>query len=79
MDREALVARQQPLKEQYRQEPATALVTLRAEGTPDREEVSCSVDTGRATPDELATLIRLTERYCVVYQTLVRPLPISVE
>ena len=29
-------------------------------------------DTG-ATPAELDTLLRLTERYCVVYQTLARP------
>jgi uncharacterized OsmC-like protein len=26
-----------------------------------------------AGPDELATLLKLTERYCVVYQTLARP------
>jgi uncharacterized OsmC-like protein len=26
-----------------------------------------------ASPDQLATLLRLTERYCVVYQTLARP------
>ena len=30
------------------------------------------LDTG-ASDDELATLLRLTERYCVVYQTLARP------
>jgi len=30
------------------------------------------LDTG-ATPAELDTLLRLTERYCVVYQTLARP------
>jgi uncharacterized OsmC-like protein len=28
--------------------------------------------------DELATLIRLTERYCVVYQTLVGGTPVDV-
>ena len=32
-----------------------------------------------ATQDQLATLIKLTERYCVVYQTLRNPLPIAVE
>ena len=165
MDREALVALQQPLKDRYRQEPAAALVTLRAEGTVGGEEVSCSVETGRAiaeaglhpatggdgsmacsgdmllqalvacagvtlravatslgieveggrvsaegdldfrgtlavsreapvgftavrlrfdldtqaTPEQRATLIRLTERYCVVYQTLARPPRLSVE
>lgn len=26
-----------------------------------------------ATPEQIATLIKLTERYCVVYQTLARP------
>ncbi len=31
-----------------------------------------------ATEEQLATLIRLTERYCVVYQTLSRPAKISV-
>ena len=32
-----------------------------------------------ATDDELATLIRLTERYCVVLQTIVGGAPVSVE
>jgi uncharacterized OsmC-like protein len=32
-----------------------------------------------ASPEQLATLIRLTERYCVVYQTLRRPPEIHVE
>lgn len=31
-----------------------------------------------ATKEQLATLLRLTERYCVVYQTLSRPANISV-
>ena len=31
-----------------------------------------------ASEDQLATLLRLTERYCVVYQTLVRPAKIDV-
>jgi len=31
-----------------------------------------------ATDDELATLVRLTERYCVVYQTLASPPTLSV-
>ena len=35
------------------------------------------VDTD-ASEDQLATLIRLTERYCVVYQTLSQPAKISV-
>src|SRR6266446_2960740 len=35
------------------------------------------VDTD-ATEEQLATLLRLTERYCVVYQTLSHPTKISV-
>ena len=31
-----------------------------------------------ATEEQLATLLRLTERYCVVYQTLTNPPPIAV-
>jgi uncharacterized OsmC-like protein len=34
--------------------------------------LSFELDTG-ASPAELDTLLRLTERYCVVYQTLARP------
>ena len=30
-----------------------------------------------ATPDQLATLLKLTERYCVVYQTLQKPPALS--
>ena len=33
---------------------------------------------GDLTEDERATLMKLTERYCVVYQTLRRPPPIAV-
>ena len=47
MDTDALKALQQPLKEQYRAQPETAVVTLRADGQLG-EEVSCSVQTGRA-------------------------------
>src|SRR6476646_2879018 len=36
-----------------------------------------SLDTD-ATEEQIATLVRLTERYCVVYQTLIRPPEISV-
>jgi uncharacterized OsmC-like protein len=31
-----------------------------------------------ATPDQLATLLKLTERYCVVYQTLQKPPALTV-
>jgi uncharacterized OsmC-like protein len=33
---------------------------------------------GDADEEQLATLIRLTERYCVVYQTLAGGVPVSV-
>ena len=47
MNREELRATQAPLKERYRNDPAGALVTLRAEGSLG-DNVSCSVATGRA-------------------------------
>jgi uncharacterized OsmC-like protein len=50
MDRDALRAAQAPLKDRYREEPAAALVTLRAEGTLG-DGVTCSVETGRALAD----------------------------
>jgi uncharacterized OsmC-like protein len=163
MDAEGLRAAQQPLKDAYRSDPAAALITLRAHGELGAEEVSCSVETGRAmavaglhpatggdgtlacsgdmllqalvacagvtlravamslgiviaggtvraegdldfrgtlavskdaavgftairlsfeldtraSQDQLDTLLRLTERYCVVYQTLGRPAQLS--
>jgi uncharacterized OsmC-like protein len=33
---------------------------------------------GDASPEQLATLLRLTERYCVVFQTLANGVPVSV-
>ena len=48
MDSSELRAAQAPLKARYRDDPAAALVTLRAEGTLGDENVSCSVSTGRA-------------------------------
>jgi uncharacterized OsmC-like protein len=165
MDRQELQALQRPIKERYRDDPDAALVTMRAEGTLEPDEVACSVATGRAlveaglhpasggsgalacsgdmllqalvacagvtmraiatsleidvtgkvraegdldfrgtlgvakdetvpvgfrairltlyiesdaAEDEIATLVRLTERYCVVHQTLSRGVPVSV-
>jgi len=164
MNTETLRSLQAPLKEKYRQEPNTALVTLRAEGRLG-EGITCKIETGKApvtaglhpatggdglsacsgdmllealvgcagvtlnavatalgiqlrdakvraegdldfrgtlgvskdvpvgferirlrfyldtdaTAEQVATLIRLTERYCVVYQTLSRPAKIDVE
>ena len=47
MDREQLKRVQSPLKSRYRQDPATAKITLHAEGRLGTEDVSCSVATGR--------------------------------
>jgi uncharacterized OsmC-like protein len=164
MDRDRLRALQAPLKERYREEPAAAVVTLRASGELDATDVACSVETGRAlvaaglhpatggdgtlacsgdmllqalvacagvtlrsvatalelrvggsvraegdldfrgtlgvdreapvgfqairlrfdldtdaSEEQLATLLRLTERYCVVYQTLSGGVPVQME
>jgi uncharacterized OsmC-like protein len=48
MDRDELRERQGPLKERYRAEPTTAVVTLRADGSLADGDISCSVQTGRA-------------------------------
>jgi hypothetical protein len=40
---------QRPLKERYRSEPASALVSLTATGELDEQAISCSVATGRGT------------------------------
>ena len=163
MNADEIRSLQAPLKEQYRQRPDTALVTLRAEGRIG-EGLTCKVETGKALveaglhpatggdgssacsgdmllealvacagvtlravatalniqlrdaiiraegdldfrgtlgiskdvpvgfqqirlrfdldtdakEEQLATLLRLTERYCVIYQTLARPAEIDV-
>lgn len=48
MDREQPTAKQSPLKATYREDPTRAFITLRAEGQLGDEDVSCSVETGRA-------------------------------
>jgi uncharacterized OsmC-like protein len=48
MDAAALKAMQAPLKAQYTDEPAAAVVTLAADGSLDGEGITCSVTTGRA-------------------------------
>ena len=163
MNADELRSMQTPLKERYREDPASALLTLKAEGRIG-ENISCKIETGKAlveaglhpatggtglaacsgdmllealvacagvtvgavatalnielrsgtvraegdldfrgtlgvakdapvgfhrirlqfdldtdaTEEQLATLLRLTERYCVVYQTLARPPQIDV-
>ena len=47
MDADRLRALQAPLKDRYRSDAATALVTLRARGALD-EGIACKVETGRA-------------------------------
>ena len=47
MDAQELKAVQAPLKQQYRDEPATASITLHAQGSLT-EGISCSVETGKA-------------------------------
>ena len=47
MNADALRALQAPLKEQYRQDPNAAVITLRAKGTLD-DGIACRVETGRA-------------------------------
>lgn len=48
MKAEELRALQAPLKDRYRQDPAAARVTLRAQGTLGTEAVTCKVETGKA-------------------------------
>ena len=47
MDAQELKALQAPLKQQYRDDPATASITLHAQGSLS-EGISCSVETGTA-------------------------------
>ncbi len=47
MDQQSLRALQAPLKDQYRTDPQSAVITLRAHGALG-EGVTCSVETGRA-------------------------------
>ena len=48
MDATSLRALRAPLKDQYRQSPDSAVVTLRAKGSLDDTGVACKVETGRA-------------------------------
>jgi uncharacterized OsmC-like protein len=48
MDAAALRAVQAPLKDRYRAEPDSALITLKAQGSLDGEHIACKVETGRA-------------------------------
>ena len=48
MDSSQLKSLQAPLKQQYREDPSRAMITLRADGRLDGSGVSCRVETGRA-------------------------------
>jgi uncharacterized OsmC-like protein len=48
MDAAALRAMQAPIKERYKTAPDTALITLKAKGTLDDQNIACKVETGRA-------------------------------
>ncbi len=48
MDRDTLRATQAPLKDRYRDDAGSAVVTLEATGTLDGAGISCSVRTGKA-------------------------------
>jgi uncharacterized OsmC-like protein len=48
MDAAALRAMQAPLKERYKGDPQSAVITLKARGTLDDTAIACKVETGRA-------------------------------
>jgi len=48
MDAQSLRALQAPLKNTYRENPAAALVTLKARGTLDDTNIACKVEAARA-------------------------------
>jgi uncharacterized OsmC-like protein len=48
MDATELKAMQSPLKDAYREDPARAIITLRARGALDDQSIACKVETGRA-------------------------------
>ena len=47
MDGNALRAMQAPIKQRYKDDPAAAVVTLKAKGTLDAAGIACKVETGR--------------------------------
>lgn len=48
MDAEALRALQAPIKAKYKYDPDAAVITLRAAGELDDQNIACKVETGRA-------------------------------
>ncbi|WP_188914435.1 OsmC family protein [Salinarimonas ramus] len=48
MDAADLRALQAPLKQRYREDPQSSIITMKAQGTLDSEAVACKVETARA-------------------------------
>src|ERR1700724_3391440 len=48
MDAAELRATQAPIKERYKTDPKTAMITLKAKGSIENEGIACKVETGRA-------------------------------
>ena len=48
MDAAALRAMQAPIKDRYKGDPGAAMITLRAKGSLDDQNIACKVETGRA-------------------------------
>ena len=48
MDGNELRARQAPIKQRYKDDPNAAVVTLKAKGTLDDNNITCKVESGRA-------------------------------
>jgi Predicted redox protein, regulator of disulfide bond formation len=48
MDATELRAMQAPIKERYKNDPASGLITLKAKGSTDSEGIACKLETGRA-------------------------------
>ena len=48
MDANELRAMQAPIKDRYKSEPDAALITLKAKGSLDDQNIACKVETGRA-------------------------------
>jgi uncharacterized OsmC-like protein len=48
MDATQLRAMQAPIKDRYKSDPGSAVITLKARGTLDDQRIACKVETGRA-------------------------------
>ena len=48
MDAAELRAMQAPIKERYKSDPTSAVITLKAKGSIDQDGLTCKVETGRA-------------------------------